>query len=124
MMKKLLSSTVCAALLLPLTLAVDPLVHLNYTSYRGTALPNGVTQWLGLRYAAPPLGNLRFAGPQPPLPTYNGTVNAYAHGPYCLGTASGPPTFATAEDCLFMGMCISSFYCGEAELTSSRHLRS
>lgn len=48
--------------------AVNPLVNLNYTSYLGTALPNGVTQWLGMRYARPPLGVLRFAAPEDPLP--------------------------------------------------------
>lgn len=78
----------------------NTLVHLDYSSYRGVALPNGVTQWLGLRYAAPPLGNLRFAAPQPPLPTY-GIQDADAHGTYCLGTATGPPTNVSSEDCAY-----------------------
>ncbi|KAK5127523.1 hypothetical protein LTR85_006862 [Meristemomyces frigidus] len=77
------------------------LVHLDYSSYRGVALPNGVTQWLGLRYAAPPLGDLRFAAPQPPTRTY-GTQEADAHGTICLGTNSGPPTNTSSEDCLFL----------------------
>lgn len=47
--------------------AVAPLVNVNYTSYLGTALPGGITQWLGMRYAAPPLGNLRFAAPADPV---------------------------------------------------------
>jgi len=47
--------------------AVDPIVALNYTTYAGTALPNGISQWLGMRFAAPPLGNLRFAAPQDPV---------------------------------------------------------
>jgi len=47
--------------------AVAPLVNLNYTSYQGSALPGGITQWLGMRYAAPPLGNLRFAAPADPI---------------------------------------------------------
>lgn len=87
------------AILGGVTLAVDPLVKLNYTSYEGTALSNGVTQWLGLRYAAPPVGDLRFAAPRPP--SANSTVqHATAHGPICLGTASGPPTNVSSEDCL------------------------
>lgn len=81
--------------------AVNPLVQLSYSTYRGVALKNGVTQWLGLRYAAPPLGNLRFQAPQSPLAT-NGTQNANAHGPTCLGTAAGPPTNTSNEDCLFL----------------------
>ena len=49
-----------------MVLAVDPVVELGYTSYQGTALSNGISQWLGIRYAAPPLGQLRFAAPQDP----------------------------------------------------------
>ena len=47
--------------------AVQPLVNLGYSQYLGTALPNGVSQWLGIRYAAPPLGELRFRAPMDPL---------------------------------------------------------
>ena len=47
--------------------AVNPLVDLGYSRFQGTALPNGISQWLGIRYAAPPLGNLRFRAPQDPL---------------------------------------------------------
>jgi len=82
-------------------LAVPPTVNLDYGSYRGVPLQNGITQWLGLRYAAPPLGDLRFQAPQPPVRT-NGTQDANAHGPICLGTAAGPPSNTSSEDCLFM----------------------
>ncbi|KAK5163757.1 uncharacterized protein LTR77_010430 [Saxophila tyrrhenica] len=88
---------------LPPVLAVSSTVHLNYTSYRGTALKNGVTQWLGVRYAAPPLGDLRFREPQPPL-AEDGVVDADAYKPICLGTAAGPPTNESAEDCLYMNI--------------------
>jgi len=54
------------ALLPTLVFSVNPLVKLDYTSYQGTSLPNGISQWLGIRYAAPPLGNLRFSSPQDP----------------------------------------------------------
>ena len=46
--------------------AVDPVVDANYASYKGIPLSNGITQWLGMRYAAAPVGNLRFAAPQDP----------------------------------------------------------
>ena len=49
-----------------LVLAVDPLVDLGYVKYQGSALPNGVSQWLGLRFAAPPVGDLRFSAPADP----------------------------------------------------------
>ena len=49
-----------------LTLAVDPLVDLGYSKYEGAALPNGISQWLGIRFAAPPVGDLRFNAPADP----------------------------------------------------------
>lgn len=44
-----------------------PLVDLEYARYEGTALNTGVNQFLGIRYAAPPLDDLRFRAPQEPL---------------------------------------------------------
>lgn len=41
-------------------------VDLGYTQYEGYKLPSGINQWLGMRYAAPPLGELRFKAPQDP----------------------------------------------------------
>ena len=46
--------------------AADLTVDLGYATFQGTALNNGISQWLGMRYAAPPVGNLRFAAPQDP----------------------------------------------------------
>ena len=48
--------------------AVDTLVDLGYAKYQGTALPNGITQWLGMRYASPVsrVDGMRFAAPQDP----------------------------------------------------------
>lgn len=45
----------------------NPTVNLGYSHYEGTALSAGVNQFLGIRYAAPPVGNLRFRAPQDPL---------------------------------------------------------
>jgi hypothetical protein len=46
--------------------AVDRLIDVGNAKYIGTALQNGVTQWLGMRFAAPPLGDLRFRAPVDP----------------------------------------------------------
>ncbi|EME44433.1 hypothetical protein DOTSEDRAFT_53535 [Dothistroma septosporum NZE10] len=93
----LLALLACAATVA----AVDPLVQLKYTSYKGTALPNGVTQWLGIRYAKPPLGELRFARPQDPE-INEGVQAADQHGHICLPTKGGPPSTIQDEDCLFL----------------------
>jgi hypothetical protein len=42
-------------------------VDLGYARYQGQKLKGGITQTLGIRYAAPPVGNLRFAAPQDPV---------------------------------------------------------
>lgn len=46
--------------------SLDPLVDVEYSRYQGKALDNGITQWLGIRYAAPPIGDLRWCPPQDP----------------------------------------------------------
>lgn len=71
-----LAGLLSLAVLLPQSAwAVDVTVSLDYSTYVGTAQTGGtgVTQWLGIRYAAPPLGNLRFARPQDPLVVVNTT---------------------------------------------------
>jgi carboxylesterase type B len=57
--------------------SATPIVDLGYTKYGGTSLPAGVNQFLGMRYAAPPLGNLRFRAPADPVPV-KGTQDATA----------------------------------------------
>lgn len=44
----------------------QPTVNLGYASYRGTRLPAGVDEFLGMRYAKAPVGDLRFRAPQKP----------------------------------------------------------
>lgn len=58
------------------SLCVDTLVDLGYTKVQGAAQQNGVTQWLGVRFAAPPVGDLRFAAPVDPPSTNGTTVDA------------------------------------------------
>ena len=53
----------------------QPIVDLGYSQYQGIGLSSGVNQFLGMRYAAPPLGDLRFRAPAAPLKT-SGIQNA------------------------------------------------
>ena len=47
-------------------IGVDTIVDLGYSKYRGKAFADGTSHWLGMRYAAAPVGQLRFAAPQDP----------------------------------------------------------
>ena len=44
-----------------------PVVRLNYATFEG-ASTGGVDSFLGIPYAQPPVGDLRFRRPKPPLP--------------------------------------------------------
>ncbi|KAJ8061340.1 hypothetical protein OCU04_010403 [Sclerotinia nivalis] len=78
------------------------IVDLGYAQYRGTLLSSGITQYLGMRYASPPLGDLRFRAPRPPQRT-SGVQNAQTFGPICLATNNGL-TSSQSEDCLFVNV--------------------
>ncbi|KAK3059609.1 hypothetical protein LTS18_010441, partial [Coniosporium uncinatum] len=97
----LVHSTAALSLLTSLCLAVGPLVDVSYAKYDGTALSNGVSQWLGISYAAPPLGELRFAPPQDPLRNAT-TQTANRHGPVCLSIGGVPNATGFSEDCLYL----------------------
>ncbi|KAF4312369.1 Carboxylesterase type B [Botryosphaeria dothidea] len=93
-------ATICSFSLLALRVAaVDPLVQLPYASYHGTPLSKGVTQWMGIPYAAPPVGDLRFAAPRD-IVVENKEYQADAHGPSCIGVDSRPGDNRVSEDCL------------------------
>ncbi|GKT62252.1 para-nitrobenzyl esterase [Colletotrichum tofieldiae] len=80
--------------------AVDPLVDLGYTKLQGVAEPGGATRWLGVRYAAPPLGQLRFAAPVDP-PNFTMKPNK---------------RFTADEDCLYVNIFAPSDATPESKL--------
>jgi para-nitrobenzyl esterase len=75
----------------------------------GFANPAGGYSWLGVPYAAPPTGDLRWRAPQPPQP-WNGTRNAVLPGEPCtqygsqLGGVGTPGSQQGAEDCLYVNV--------------------
>ncbi|TVY40447.1 Lipase [Lachnellula subtilissima] len=97
---------------------VDLVVDLNYTKYEGVKEEGGISHWLGIRYAAPPIGELRFRAPRPPTSnqtlqkadtvmfsnsvTSNTSANVFKHGPVCYSSPSTSLDPALNEDCLFL----------------------
>ncbi|KAJ5491809.1 Carboxylesterase type B [Penicillium expansum] len=84
--------------------SASTVVDLGYASYEGRTQSTGVTQWLGMRFAAPPVGDLRFAAPQDPL-SVEGIQQATEHGSICIPTAASEGRavpLGTSEDCLFL----------------------
>ncbi len=63
----------------------------------------GMKEFLGIRYAAPPVGALRWQPPQP-VPESMATKTATSYGPHC---AQGPSAYgiaSTTEDCLYLNV--------------------
>ena len=81
-----------------------PVVRTIYGPVKGTLTP-GVTEFLGVRYAAPPTGNLRWTPPQPPTPWFL-PMNATQFGNACPQVDSPFPAVPTAEDCLFLNVYV------------------
>ncbi|KAF8344952.1 Alpha/Beta hydrolase protein [Amanita rubescens] len=66
-----------------------PIVDLGYAQYAGVInSTTGNTEFLGVRYAAPPTGSLRWRAPQPPAST-SGVQFANAGAPSCYNIQSG-----------------------------------
>ena len=67
---------------------------------------NGVSEWLGIPYAAPPVGALRWQPPQPHAP-WTTTLHATAFGSECTQPASptaASPPWTGSENCLFVNV--------------------
>jgi para-nitrobenzyl esterase len=106
---RLASSLIGAVLLTPLAVAAAPAVTTPQgifpaQTYAGVA-KSGITDFLGIRFAAPPVGNLRFAAPSPP-PAVAGTLSAAAFGSPCPQNASPFGSESTNEDCLFLNIYV------------------
>ena len=63
----LFTAFLLAAFLKATVRADDPIVSLSYARFQG-ASTDGIDRFLGIPYAQPPVGNLRFRRPQPPHP--------------------------------------------------------
>ncbi len=63
----------------------------------------GIDQWLGVPYAAPPVGALRWAAPQP-AQRWPGIRPATSYGGRCAQLASGNGPRVDNEDCLYLNV--------------------
>ncbi len=76
-----------------------PVVATDTGKLRG-ATKGSVDSFLGIPYAAPPVGTLRWAPPRP-APSWTGVRPALAYGSTCPAAASSNGPRSEDEDCLF-----------------------
>ncbi|HKT01317.1 MAG TPA: carboxylesterase family protein [Rugosimonospora sp.] len=79
-----------------------PLVRIQTGLLRGTTKP-GVDSFLGIPYAQPPVGSLRWRPPQPVRP-WRGERAATAYGSRCAALVSTNGPRSESEDCLFINV--------------------
>lgn len=82
-----------------------PVVDLDIGPFRGLTA-NGTDIFLGVPFAQPPVGHLRFAAPQPITTRTNAVRDAVQFGNAC----PQPPNVTIlgaeiGEDCLFLNVC-------------------
>ncbi|KAF4626147.1 hypothetical protein G7Y89_g12014 [Cudoniella acicularis] len=89
------------------TFAVPLQIDLGYSIYKGVAnSTTGLTTFKGIRYAAPPLGSLRWQAPQNPTVNRTNVIDAANFGPACpnsplsLGSLGSVGAIIGDEDCL------------------------
>ncbi|KAJ7683194.1 Alpha/Beta hydrolase protein [Mycena rosella] len=91
---------------------LGPVVDLGYAQYQGTVSAANISHFLGIQYAAAPLGDLRFCAPQPPA-NVPGVQQATTQPKQCFqawwGTSPTNPletraAVASSEDCLFLNV--------------------
>jgi para-nitrobenzyl esterase len=85
----------------------DPIVTTSDGAVRGAAVPGStVDAFLGLPYAAPPTGNLRWRPPQSPT-QWRGVRDATSFAPSCPQNPTFNPFLPpgpTSEDCLYLSV--------------------
>ena len=80
-------------------------VHISSGTVQGNQLSSsGINEFLGIPYAAPPIGPLRWKPPQP-VTTFRSTKQVTTFGPSCYGfQLNGPSTGPESEDCLTINL--------------------
>ena len=105
MIKSTISGLPCMASVLAMlcgSAVAAPTVHIETGVLSGIA-SQGMDEYLGIRYAAPPVGALRWM-PTQALPASLATHQATAFGPHCAQLASSYGRASTSEDCLYLNV--------------------
>ncbi len=89
---------VLAILLVGAVSAIEEPVQLTYGQLSGVNTAGGQA-FLGIPFAAPPVGDLRWKAPQPPTP-WQGVRAADKHGPACMQRRAA----YMSEDCLYLNV--------------------
>ena len=100
-----LAASAGSAIASPVSGGANPIVRIDDGLIRG-ASATGVNSFLGLPYAAPPTGNLRWRPPQP-ASSWSGVRDATQFGASCpQAQASNPflPPGTISEDCLYLNV--------------------
>lgn len=89
---------------LPITIASGPQVNLSIGVFEGLLAGQGTEKFLGIPFAQPPVGSLRFKAPVPINQTFTGVRNATAFGNACVQPPSSSLGAPIGEDCLFLNV--------------------
>src|SRR6516162_9565744 len=84
------------------TAAAETLIATEQGFVRGLETQS-VDKFLGIPYAAPPVGDLRWKAPQPHM-SWSGVLNATKFGSHCAQTARFVGVSSSTEDCLFLNV--------------------
>jgi para-nitrobenzyl esterase len=86
----------------PSSASTTPVVTIMDGAVRGKAT-GATAEFLGIPYAAPPLGPLRWRPPQPAA-RWSGERDATAFAPHCAQPATPFGVASTSEDCLYLNV--------------------
>ncbi|KAJ7919389.1 alpha/beta-hydrolase [Mycena leptocephala] len=83
------------------SLIIDPF---RSGTFRGVSTANGTEKWLGIPFAEPPVGQLRFKAPVPIVKVLKEIHNASSFGNVCPQPQSETLGAEVAEGCLFLNV--------------------
>jgi para-nitrobenzyl esterase len=98
----------CVGLVGPATAAIEQ-ADVTGGTVRGT-VDNGVAAFMGIPFAAPPVGDLRWQAPRPVIP-WSGVKQTTAFALPCAQDSGAEPE--SSEDCLYLNIWTSATSDGE-----------